>query len=510
MDGAMDGGCQTMVELLARVGADGAGLGGVVVVHDEEQVERLRWRDVVARACRAADQLARLGVGVGDRVAMAAGNSLSWIVADFAVHIVGGVLVPLPAGLNAAQSAWQIEHSGSRLVLDSAGLATLVAEGDEAAGRAIWQATLRSVTPQTLASIVYTSGTSGEPKGVMLTQGNLAANALATVAAFQGRRDDCRLNSLPFSHAYGRMSDLYVSLAGSTWLALGRGREQFLADAQRVQPTLLVVVPLQLARFRQAAIAQFGNDDQQAIQKLLGGRVRGFVCGGARLDSELADWYVAQGTPVWEGYGLTEAAPIVSLSSEHACRKESVGKLLPGCEAKIAADGELLIRGPQVMAGYWRDEPATREALPGGAGWLRTGDLASIEEGFLSLQGRLKEFIALANGKKVWPAKIEALFADDPLIQQIMVVGEGQNCLGALVVLKSAAADQNSSESPLRIIEHLARPLADHPTHEQIRRVRILSEPWTMERGELTPKLTLRRQVILQRCASEVTAMFAR
>ena len=487
-----DGG--TIVELLARVARWEHGRGGLLVIRESGQLEQVHWPEVIARACRAADGLARRGIRHGDCVALAAGNSLEWIVADFATHIVGGVLVPLHVGLNAEQLAWQVEHSGCRLVLNEESLRDLKLHGSEDSGRAIWEETQRNVTPQTLASIVYTSGTSGEPKGVMLTQGNLAANASATVAAFQGRADDCRLNILPFSHAYGHMSDLYVSLCGDTQLVLGRGRDHLIADAQLAQPTLLVVVPLLLLRLKQAAISQFGEADKTAIHKLLGGRIRGFICGGARLADELFDWYAEQGTPVWEGYGLTETSPIVSLSSEHASRRGSVGQLLPGTEAKIADDGELLIRGPQVMTGYWRDETSTREVLRDG--WLRTGDLASLDQGFLYLQGRKKEFIALSSGKKVWPAQIESRFADDSLIRQIMVVGEGEASLGALVVLRAAAKDSHTVE---QVTAHLAQQLSDRPAHEQIRQVLLVAEPWTVERGELTPKLTLRRQVILDR-----------
>lgn len=486
--------CSTIVELLARVAQRERGRGGVLVVRDSGQVQEVLWPDVIVRACRAAGGLTRRGIRFGDRVALAAGNSLEWIVADFAVHLVGGVLVPLHVGLNREQLAWQVEHSGSRLVLDPAALLELVSSGNEAGGRAIWEETQRNITPQTLASIVYTSGTSGEPKGVMLTQGNLAANATATVAAFRGQPDDCRLNLLPFSHAYGRMSDLYVSLGGDTQLVLGRGREHLLADAQLVQPTLLVVVPLLLSRLRQAAIGQFGAEDRTAIQKLLGGRIRGFVCGGAQLEEELFDWYAEQGTPVWEGYGLTEAAPIVTLSSEHVSRRGSVGQLLPGTEAAIAEDGDLLIRGPQVMAGYWRDDVATRKVLQDG--WLQTGDLACLDDGYWYLQGRTKEFIALSSGKKVWPAQIEMCFADDPVIQQIMLVGEGEASLGALVVLKGDARADFTAD---RVVDYLAQQLSDRPAQEQVRQVRLIAEPWTIERGELTPKLTLRRQVILDR-----------
>lgn len=549
---ANDTGYGTLVGLLAQVaGKFVAGRlvdqaeqqrGGVILPRLEGAIE-LSWQDVAAIACRAADGLARCGIGPGDRVALAAANSLEWIVADFAIQMLGAVVVPLHVALSGQQLAWQLAHSGSRLLilqgqplcdkLAAANLAAelslislepavdprtaaavplwseLVAAGSEDAGRQLWRTTLAAVDRHALASIVYTSGTSGEPRGVMLTQGNLAANAQATRASFNGHGDDCRLNVLPFSHAFGRLSDLYVSLAGNTRLALVRARETMLADAQQVRPTLLVVVPLILARLRQAAVAQWGTSDTLAVQKLLGGRLRGFICGGAPLAAELHKYFAAQGTPVWEGYGLTEAAPVVSASSANASRPRSVGRAIDHTGVQIAADGEVLLSGPQVMAGYWQDEAATREVLRDG--WLHTGDLGTVDQdGFLFLQGRKKEFIALASGKKIWPAAIEERFAGDPLIEQIMLVGEGESALGALIVPRQRGeTDLNTNENRQRFLDHLAKQQATAAPHEQIRRVWLLAEPWTAEREELTPKLTLRRAEILRRYADCVRRMFA-
>jgi long-chain acyl-CoA synthetase len=537
----------TLVGLLAQVSRKHVAearqnRGGVVLPRAAGAVE-MPWQDVAALACRAADGLACRGVEAGERVALAAANSLEWIVADFALQMLGAVVVPLHVTLSGQQIAWQLSHSGSRLLIlqgqslvDKLAAAILpgalplialepavdprtatpvplwsehVATGNEDAGRERWRATLAAVDGNTLASIVYTSGTSGEPRGVMLTQGNLAANAQATCASFEGRDDDCRLNLLPFSHAFGRMSDLYVSLAGNTRLALARARDTMIADAQQVRPTLLVVVPLILSRLRQAAVAQFGAHDTLAIQKLLGGRVRGFICGGAPLAAELHEYFSAQGTPVWEGYGLTEASPVVSASSETANRPHSVGRPILHTNMQIAADGELLLSGPQVMAGYWQDEVATRAAVQNG--WLHTGDLGSIDhDGFLILHGRKKEFIALASGKKIWPAAIEERFAGDPLIEQIMLVGEGEAALGALIVPRQRGETElNTAASRQRFLDHLALQQSATPAHEQIRRVWLLAEPWTAEREELTPKLTLRRAVILRRYADCVQRMFA-
>ena len=344
----------------------------------------------------------------------------------------------------------------------------------------------------------------------MLTHGNLAANARDVAEGFGYSSDDCRLNSLPFSHAYARMSDFYVSLYSGSHLALCRSRETLVADAQNVRPTLLVVVPLQLVRLRQAAETHFGVDDERAVQKLLGGRLRGFICGGAALAAEHHEYFIRQGTPVWEGYGLTEAAPVVALTAAGVVRRNTVGRAVPGTELRLVEDGELLVKGPQVMAGYWQDPTATREVLCNG--WLHTGDLATIDDdGFVSLQGRKKEFIALASGKKIWPALLESQFSSDTLIRQILIVGEAENSLGVLVVLHDDAKRTqplNSSENRQQILQHIGDRLSAFAAHEQIRHVWLLAEPWTVEQEELTPKLTLRRQVILRRYADCVRRMY--
>jgi long-chain acyl-CoA synthetase len=528
----------TVVEMLARA-AEQAHPGGLLIAASE-QFQFVTWREVAAQACRAADALAERGVVPGERVALAAGNSRDWIVADLAIQMLGGVVVPLHASVTGQQLAWQLQHSGSRLLIvdgsDAAHKLTAaanelpaelqlaafseaadprdlnralplwsdwLASANEAAGRRRWEQTLAACGPETLASIVYTSGTSGEPKGVMLTQGNLAANAQSVAEGFGYSSADCRLNSLPLSHAYARMSDLYVSLFASSRLALCRQRETLVADAQVVRPTLLVVVPLQLTRLRTAAETHFGADDDRAMQKLLGGQLRGFICGGAALAEEHHDFFNRQGTPVWEGYGLTEASPVVTLSAPNAQRRNTVGRAIPGTELRVASDGELLVRGAHVMAGYWQDPAATAETVRDG--WLHTGDLANIDaDGFVSLCGRAKEFIALASGKKVWPALLEKEFAQDPLIRQLMIVGEAQPALGALVVLQdSCPADRQ------RVLEHIAERLRGFTPHEQVRRVWLLTEPWTVEREELTPKLTLRRSVILRRYADCVRRMYS-
>ncbi|WP_202921289.1 AMP-dependent synthetase/ligase [Anatilimnocola aggregata] len=519
------------MELLARRAAEGASSGGLLVIRDRAELYRLKWAEIAELACAAADILAKRGVGPGDRVTLAAGNSLAWIVADFAVQIIGAVLVPLHTSLSPSQFAWQIQHSGSLLTIVDEALAprllavaemlnpawemltlaatsNLCASGSVTAGRLRWQRTLETVTPDSLTSIVYTSGTSGDPKGVMLTQGNLAANALGIVAGFGRQPTDVRLNALPFSHAYGRMSDLLVSLAGDTWLALAQSRETYVRDAQLVQPTLMVAVPALLGRLQQGALAQFGPSDPAAIQKLLGGHVRGFISGGARLEPALLNYFAAQQTPVYEGYGLTEAAPVVTLSSPASYQAGTVGCAVPGIALKTITDGELLVHGPNVMAGYWQDAAATSEVLAGG--WLHTGDLATIDgEGLVTLGGRKKEFIALATGKKVWPATIESLFDADSLIRQIMVIGEGERSLGALVVLKNTnAAEHDGPAVRQQVLAHLAAQLQHLAAHEQIRRVWLLPNPWTAEQNELTPKLTLRRPVILQRYADCVRQMF--
>ena len=327
--------------------------------------------------------------------------------------------------------------------------------------------------PDDLATILYTSGTTGEPKGVMLTHGNLASNAMASLSLFDSQPGDLRLCWLPLSHIFARTSDLYSWLAGRSQMALAESREQILANCQALRPTVLCGVPYffdKVRRYLEAELfapkgtvpfsaasintADSGKGDSprpdgQAPGKLielLGGRMRFCTSGGAALPDATAEFFWQHGVKLVQGYGLTESSPVITVSPPSANRIGSVGQAIPGVEVRIAADGEILTRGPHVMRGYWNRPADTAAAIEGG--WLHTGDLGRLDaDGYLWITGRKKELIVTAGGKNIAPVQLESLLTEDPLIAQAVVIGEGRNYLAALIVpdreaLRAAIVEQ--------------------------------------------------------------------
>jgi long-chain acyl-CoA synthetase len=307
-------------------------------------------------------------------------------------------------------------------------------------------------------------------------------------------------------------------------LALAESRETIIADCHAVRPTFINGVPYFYVKVVRHIKESGQADAPDAIRNLLGGRVRLCCAGGAALPNHVAEFFNRQGLRLLQGYGLTESSPVISFSTDPA-RVGSVGPAIPGVEVRIADDGEILTRGPHVMQGYWRKPEETAKTIKGG--WLHTGDLGRLDaDGFLYITGRKKELIVTASGKNIAPVQIEALLTEDPLIQQAMVVGDGRNYLAALIVVHEAnlaveRVEQASSlfgrqdacpTSDPRVRELFAQRIAERlkglSRHEQIGQFTLLSQPFTVDRGELTPTLKLRRGVIAEHYAAEIEEMY--
>ena len=281
-------------------------------------------------------------------------------------------------------------------------------------------------------------------------------------------------------------------------------------------------VPYLFQQFRDELERQGRGREPGALRRLLGGRIRCCNSGGAPLPLSLYDFYQQQDVPLLQGYGLTEASPVVATSSPTQDRRGAVGPKLPGTEVRIADDGEILTRGPHVMLGYWRDPSATDQTLRDG--WLHTGDLGRIDaDGFLWIVGRKKELIVLSTGKHVVPSQVESLLTTDPLIEQALVVGDGRSCLTALIVPHRARLCEAIGGGELRddcdallsnpaavqvIRRRIEGCLSCLSTHEQVRRFTLLSRPFSLELGEITPKGSLRRATILEHFAAQIEAMY--
>jgi len=412
-------------------------------------------------AAAAARQLAARGVGKAAPVALLCENRPEWAIAYFAVHLSGGTCVPIDTKLTASECRAILECSRVRLVLASPGLLSAAAQaanglpgvrvvaiddllGAAAARTAAPHAALpagHEVAPDGVAVIAFTSGTTGSSKGVVLTHGNIASNAVSAARRMDGTADDRLLSVLPLSHLLEQTGGLLVPfLWGASITYAGTLNPRRLTEAVRqCGATIMLIVPA-MARLFGKLLASVA-DTQAApgalreaplrgrFHNLFGERFRYFISGGAALDADLARSFLDVGVPLLQGYGLSEAAPLVSCNTlgEHVAG--SVGRPFPGVEVKVrpAAGGdghvgEILVRGPNVMAGYFEDPGATRVVFEDG--WLCTGDLGRVDEnGFLYVLGRVKDVIVGASGMNVYPEEVEARIGRSPYVREVCVLG---------------------------------------------------------------------------------------
>jgi long-chain acyl-CoA synthetase len=519
----------------------------------------LTWEEYDARSRAGAAALVEAGVAPGDRVGLLAENSASWLVADMAILGAAAVNVPPHAPLTARQVHYQLADAGvswlfvsNREQLAKAlqirgqlpALRGIVVFDDTAArdGVRSWSAFLQrgrlalprleaelekrraALGPEDLATIMYTSGTTGNPKGVMLTHGNLLSNARASLEASPHRPGDVVLNWLPFSHIYARTVDHYAAgLVAGVLLCLAESPETLVQDLEEVQPTNMASVPRFYEKVLNAVSSPDPQETSRRLREVFGPRIDWLSSGGAPLPPAVARAYHRAGLLLLQGYGLTESSPVISFNTKKAYKIETVGRALPGVEVRIAPDGEVLTRGPHVMRGYWKDPQATAAALRDG--WLHTGDLGELDaDGFLRITGRKKELLVMSNGKKVVPSYLEGLLLADPCIDQVVVCGEGRNFLTALVVphwdnvrrelaaggviLKEGAEDHPPPAVRDLLQRRIAAALVDVSPAEQVRKFVVVPHPFSVAADELTVSLKLRRNVILAHHAEEVEALY--
>jgi long-chain acyl-CoA synthetase len=520
------------------------------------------WEQYRAEALACAAALVDAGVQVGDRVGLLAENRLEWLLADMGILAAGGVNVPPHVPLTARQVQFQFADADVRalfvstreqlqkilLVRNELPLLRAIVVFDAAAvanepGIETWSGFLQrgrralagltdelvrreaAVGPDDLATIMYTSGTTGTPKGVMLTHHNLLSNAVETVAVSPHLPDDVVLNWLPFSHIYARTVDHYQCLAAGVLLCLADCLDTLVRDLEEIRPTHLASVP----RFYEKLLTGVASPDsakvRRRLQDIFGPRMRWLSSGGAPLPPLVAEIYAGFGFPLFQGYGLTESSPVITFNRPERNKVGTVGLPVPGVEVALAPDGEVLTRGPHVMKGYWKNPQATAAALRDG--WLHTGDLGSLDaEGFLTITGRKKDLLVLSNGKKVVPTHLEGLLLGDECIDQAVVFGEGRSFLTALVVphwdnLRRALTaegrqvklESNDRLAQLPIVQELLRAridraLADVSNWEQIRKFAVLTRPFSVADDELTVSLKLRRSVILTRYRDVIEGLY--
>ena len=492
----------------------------------------ISWIDLARCIHKRCCQLQSLGCVRDSFVVHIAGNGLDWLCTDLALQFLGAVHIPLSPLLTAQQYRQLLDHCQPQLVLCQAGalpekslvgltearpdlVTVMPSTGGGWAGRRVdslddqARPVAEGRTPafsiaeldqlladqridsDRLVSILYTSGTTGEPKGVMLTQRNIVSNVWSKLGVLPLTCDDIRLAVLPWTHVFGRVCDCYTWIASGSRLVIARGREQFSDDMRQIRPTYLNGVPYHYERLWREWKS---NDCAESLAAHCGGRLRIGNCGGAAINDRVFDDYWGAGVALITGYGLTETSPVLTSSSPQSIRKGAVGTPVPGVEIRLAADGEVLARGENVMRGYYRNEAATRDVFDGE--WFRTGDLGRIDEdGFLFLVGRKKEMIITNGGRNIAPTPIETALTQSDIIRQAMVIGDGQDFLTALIVL----AESPSPTDETRLRQEIDSLLADFPRHERPVEFVVLDQPLSIEDGTLTAKGTLRRSQILER-----------
>jgi long-chain acyl-CoA synthetase len=387
-----------------------------------------------------------------------------------------------------------------------------------------------------LATIVYTSGTTGKPKGVMLSHRNMLSNVIAAMHAISVTPADRKLSFLPLSHMFERTCGYYAAIWSGAQTVYARSITQLAEDISSQKPTILIAVPriferiwgrmqeqmppgspkrklfdaavrIGWARFQ--GQATLGDNLLWPLLKLLvakklhrrlGGRIRLIVAGGAPLAPNLARIFIGLGLPILQGYGLTETSPVLAANRVNDNDPLTVGRPLEGVELRCDDKGELLARGPCIMLGYWNNPTATEAAIDKD-GWFHTGDLAQIRDGRVAITGRVKDIIVMSNGEKVPPADAEAAIMRDPAFEHVMVIGEGRPKLGLVCA---------SSVTDLRELCRRANAqLHEFPGFARIAHIARVEGPWTVDNGLLTPTLKMKRKPIETRFAKEIEAAYA-
>ncbi|MBI3545377.1 MAG: long-chain fatty acid--CoA ligase [Gammaproteobacteria bacterium] len=504
--------------------------------------------------------LVREGLKPGDRVALCLHNRTEWVLFDQAALALGLVTVPLYFDDRPENMAWCLNDSGARLLLledgkQWAALSAHVKTVERAVclnaidvadkkliGLNEWLAPM-GVTALTrayakaddLATIVYTSGTTGRPKGVMLSHGNILSNMLASMQAIPAYESDRFLSFLPLSHMFERTCGYYAAMWAGAQTIYARSISGLADDMREQRPTILISVPriferiwLRLQetmppgsfkrRLFEAAVAtgwrrfrgeaSTGDNWRWPLLKLLvanklerrlGGCMRLIIVGGAAFAPHLARIFVGLGLPIVQGYGLTETAPVLAANRAGDNDPSSIGRALEGIELRCTEQGELLARGPNIMLGYWNNPTATA-AMIDAEGWLHTGDLAKIEGGRVYITGRVKDVIVLSNGEKIPPADAEQAILRDNAFEQVMLIGEGRPKLGLLAVSKI--------EDPAELCKRANAQLSNFPGYARICHIARFADAWCVENGLVTPTLKLKRREIEKRFAREIEAMY--
>jgi long-chain acyl-CoA synthetase len=563
--------------------------------------QAISYADLLDRVHAASVGLLDLGLAGGDRVAILSENRPEWAITDYACLAARCADVAVYPTLPAKQIEYILRDSGAAAVCVSTrtqldklqeirrGLPTIrhviafdpELEGEGvlgfetllARGRAVrkqwpdWRAGALAVAPDDLATLIYTSGTTGEPKGVMLTHGNITSNVTASSPALTVADGDECLSLLPLSHIFERMAGHYLMFDAGVIINYAESIEAVAKNLIEVRPTICCAVPRLYEKIYAGALEaassgpalkkkiffwakRVGEEwaerrlagkmipvdlrfaravaDRLVFRKIrarVGGRLRLFISGGAPLSPEIAKFFYAAGIPILEGYGLTETSPVITVNTPDRLKIGTVGPPIPGVEVKIADDGEILSRGPHIMRGYYNKPEATREAITPD-GWFHTGDIGMLDaEGFLKITDRKKDLIVTAGGKKVAPQPIEGLLKLNKFVSNAVMLGDRRKFPIALLVpnfdrLEAWAREQGLAwksreelvagpEVQQQMASEARKNLRDLAQFEVPKKFLVLARDFSIESGELTPKLSVRRKVVEEHYAGRIEALYA-
>ena len=555
------------------------------------------WQEMSESVMQWRNAAAGEGFKVGERAAIRVSNSKEWVIFDQVALAQGLVVVPVYVEDRPDNIAYILAHTQARwLVLEEytqwlemeAEIPSLTAlkrviivndnpEIENCTDERVmslhrWLASAPALQPQALAiksgdlaTIVYTSGTTGKPKGVMLSHSNMLLNAYAGLQSLSVYQSDRFISFLPLSHMFERTVGYYLTMMAGAEVAFNRSMPDLLDDIATVKPTIMVTVPRIFERvyakiktqldegsglkkwlFEQTvAVGWHCFEHQQGratwhikqcfwrplnalvankVVQLFGGQLRFAASGGARLSPNLSKVFIGLGIRILQGYGLTESSPILTVNTLSRNKPSSIGLPLQGVTLRLGDNNELQAQGHCIMMGYWDNPQATAEVIDS-EGWLMTGDVADIaDDGFITITGRIKEIIVLANGEKMPPADMEAAIIDNPLFEQAMVIGEGRAYLTALVVLNSElwhkaaialdvdADDKKTLEDPQVkqfMLDKIAQQLTQFPGYAFIRQITLSNDVWSVSDGAITPTLKLKRAVLMQRFETDIELMYS-
>ena len=545
------------------------------------------WNEVADAVRRLAAALVAAGIKPRDRIVISAENRPEWAIADLAVMSIGAIVVPAYTTNTEDDHVYIMEHSGAVIAITSGGaLASRVAL---AASRVQhvrmlitmdtstkmpnlgnrpchdWQSLLENNEPLTdiedriaqqnsddTCCFVYTSGTGGRPKGVMLTHRSIQACIKASIEILHegGVAENQRfLSLLPLSHSYEHTAGMHLPIQTKSEVWYCESAEQIGANLQEVSPSLMTAVPrlydvlherimrsirtkgglsekmfmetIRLGRKRLEGKTLLPHEFilnlfleklvRHKIQARLGGRLKYFISGGAALNPEIGSFFMALGVKLLQGYGQTEASPVISANRPGKIKIETVGPPVAGVEVRFADDGEILVRGDLLMKGYWRDDHSTAATIRDG--WLYTGDIGSADEdGYITITGRKKEIIVNSGGENIVPSRVEALLTIEPEIEQAMVDGDRRPWLAAVIVPSDEARIKAGSDDALKLLiaETVDRANSRLSQIERVRRFIIADEGFTNENSQLTATLKVRRHMVKAQYQDRLDALYTR